>query len=116
MVYQDDAELATISAAEVLALPADGHWLLDVREQHEWDAGHAPLAHHLPMSAIEERTAEIPSDRQVYVVCHSGQRSARVSDVLLRAGYDAVNVAGGMVAWLAAGGDIVAEGPDLPRV
>jgi rhodanese-related sulfurtransferase len=105
-----------IPAAEAISLVAAGTPLLDVREQHEWDAGHASAAQFIPMSAIESRAGEVPVDRRVLVVCRTGQRSARVTDALIRAGYDAVNVEGGMVAWRDAGGDMVSAGPDAPRV
>jgi rhodanese-related sulfurtransferase len=98
-----------IEADEAIALVRAGAYLLDVRERHEWDAGHSPAAHSLPMSAIQDRVEEIPDDRDVYVVCHSGARSARVTQYLLSLDIRAVNVAGGMLAWHAAGGEVVAS-------
>ncbi len=76
--------------------------LLDVREQEEWDAGHAPAASHVPIREVPARNAEIPSDRRVLAICRSGGRSRSVAEELIGAGYDAVNVAGGMRAWAAA--------------
>lgn len=90
--------------------------LLDVREQHEWDLGHSPLATLIPMSQLQSRIDELPVGRRLLVVCHSGQRSARVQSALVGIGYDAVNVAGGMIAWQLAGGEIVSEGPGPARV
>ena len=55
-----------------------GAYLLDVREDDEWAAGHAPGAHHLPMMEIPARMAEIPDDTDVVVVCRSGGRSGQV--------------------------------------
>lgn len=81
--------------------------LLDVREPDEWQAGHAPAAVHLPMSTISERAGELPRDRQIICVCHLGQRSALVTGALRRAGWDAVNLTGGMKAWAAAGLPVV---------
>ncbi|MDX6742084.1 rhodanese-like domain-containing protein [Actinocorallia sp. A-T 12471] len=80
----------------------DGAYLLDVREQDEWDAGHAPEAVHIPMSALNERAAEIPQDRDIYVVCRVGGRSAQVTVALNNAGWTALNVDGGMLAWASA--------------
>lgn len=107
-----DGELSAVTATEAIEATWGEHWLLDVREQWEWDAGHAPTARLLPMSAIEHRLDEIPTDRRVLVVCQSGKRSGRVVATLSRAGYDVSNVSGGMLAWQAAGGEIVVAGPD----
>lgn len=68
------------------------------------------------MSELQERIAELPEDDRVLVVCHSGQRSARVTAALNAAGYRATNVIGGMMAWQQVGGAIVADGTTQPRV
>ncbi|SDJ43143.1 Rhodanese-related sulfurtransferase [Actinokineospora alba] len=73
--------------------------LLDVREQDEWDAGHAPDALHIPMGELAGRLDELPADNAVYVICRSGGRSARVTQYLNANGWDATNVDGGMQAW-----------------
>lgn len=78
-------------------------FLLDVREQMEWDAGHATSAVHIPMSELPSRLSEVPSDRPVVCMCRSGSRSARVTAWLLQQGYDARNLAGGATAWAAFG-------------
>jgi rhodanese-related sulfurtransferase len=96
-----------ISPSEAADLIAGQAILLDVREQHEWDAGHSPQAWHLPMSELSERVAEIPADVPVICVCHVGGRSGRVSDALNRAGFQALNLSGGMEAWQAAGLPVV---------
>lgn len=95
-------------------LPA-GAPLLDVREDDEWRAGHAPDAVHIPMSAIVERVAEIP-EGCVYVICRSGSRSGQVVSWLSGQGREAVNVAGGMQAWAASGLPMVAEAASEPAV
>ncbi len=92
-----------VSAEQSLELIAAGAMLLDVREQHEWDAGHAPQATHLPMSQLNERVSELAQDVQLVCVCHVGGRSAAVSAALNRAGWNAVNLTGGMIAWHDAG-------------
>jgi len=92
-----------ISATEAADQLADDAVLLDVREQHEWDAGHAPQARHLAMSELSGRIDEVPKDIPVICVCHGGGRSSRVAMALHQAGYNALNLRGGMVAWDAAG-------------
>ncbi|MFI8569125.1 rhodanese-like domain-containing protein [Rhodococcus sp. NPDC078407] len=77
--------------------------LLDVREDDEWQAGHAPDAVHIPMGDIPSRAGEIDNQAEVYVVCKAGGRSARVVEYLNRVGFDAINVDGGMLDWHAAG-------------
>ncbi|WP_405409204.1 rhodanese-like domain-containing protein [Streptomyces decoyicus] len=82
-------------------------FLLDVREDDEWEAGHAEGALHIPMSEFVARYGELteaaPEDGKVYVLCRVGGRSAQVAQYLVQQGVDAVNVAGGMQAWEAAG-------------
>ena len=99
-----------VSATEAAARGADGSALLiDVREDEEWDAGHAEGMTHLPMSRLT--LDQIPAGRPIVVVCRSGNRSDRVAEVLTEVGMDAANMAGGMHAWVAAGLPIVnAEG------
>ncbi|MBC7518145.1 MAG: rhodanese-like domain-containing protein [Microbacteriaceae bacterium] len=107
---------AEITATDALAEVTAGTLLLDVREPAEWDRGHSPLAISLPMSELQARLDEVPENTRVLVVCHSGQRSARVTAALNEAGYTASNVIGGMVAWEQAGGVLVAAAGDNPRV
>ena len=95
----------------------DDAYLLDVREPEEWEAGHAPGAHHLPMMEVPARIAEIPADRDVVVVCRSGGRSGQVVSYLTGNGWDNVrNLDGGMLSWAAAGRDVVTEDGRPPRV
>jgi rhodanese-related sulfurtransferase len=102
-----------VGAAEV---PADAY-LLDVREPEEWAAGHAPDAVHLPMMDVPARLSEIPTDRDVVVVCRVGGRSAQVVQYLRQHGRDNVrNMGGGMVAWAGAGRPMVSEGGGAPQV
>jgi rhodanese-related sulfurtransferase len=97
------------------AVPHDG-WLLDVREPYEWAAGHSPAAWHIPMGQLGPRSGEIPRDEVVYVICRSGNRSAYVTRALNGAGWQAVNVAGGMKQWAAARRPMVSEGGSAPVV
>jgi rhodanese-related sulfurtransferase len=99
-------QVPTVAAAEV----ATDAYLLDVREDDEWSAGHAPDAHHLPMMQVPARIGEIPSDGDVVVVCRSGARSGQVVAYLLNNGWDNVrNLDGGMHDWAAAGRPMVSE-------
>lgn len=89
---------------------ADDTYLLDVREDDEWAAGHAPGAHHLPMMELPARIAEVPTDRDVAVICRSGGRSAQVVAYLINNGWDQVrNVEGGMGQWAATGRPVTTD-------
>ncbi len=96
-------------------LPDDAY-LLDVREADEWEAGHAPRAVHIPLSRLGARANEVPTDRDVYVICRSGARSASVVAALNDAGWKTTNVRGGMHAWEAAGKPMVSERGGDPYV
>jgi rhodanese-related sulfurtransferase len=99
-------QVPTVSLDELR--DADGV-LLDVREDDEWAAGHAPDAVHVPMAELPERLDELPADGTLYVICRSGGRSARAAAYLNANGWDAVNVSDGMLGWQAAGRPMVAE-------
>jgi rhodanese-related sulfurtransferase len=105
------AEIESVGAAEAIELATGESWLVDVREPDEWEAGHAEGAYSLPMSQLNERIDELPRDATLLVICHSGGRSARVTEALTAAGYSAINVAGGTMGWQSAGGVVVADGP-----
>ncbi|HET9187189.1 MAG TPA: rhodanese-like domain-containing protein [Acidothermaceae bacterium] len=92
-----------MTAAAASAAVDAGALLLDVREDFEWERGHAPQALHIAMSELGQRVEELPTDRTIVCVCHIGGRSAMVVDALNRSGWQAVNVLGGMEAWAAAG-------------
>jgi rhodanese-related sulfurtransferase len=83
--------------------------LIDVREPDEWAAGRAPSAVHLPMGDVPGRLDELPPEGTLYVICRSGGRSARVTAFLNTNGWDAKNVADGMLGWQAAGRPLVAD-------
>jgi rhodanese-related sulfurtransferase len=90
-----------IDPAEADRLVATGALLLDVREDDEWAAGHAPAAVHLPMGQVVDRLAEVPTDRIIVCMCRLGGRSGSVALHLAGVGYEVRNVAGGMQAWAA---------------
>jgi len=92
-------------------LPTADAALVDVREQDEWAAGHAPGAVHIPMGEIPQRLDELPEADQLYVICRSGGRSARVTAYLNANGWDAVNVENGMHGWAATGRPVVNDDP-----
>jgi len=90
----------------VLAEVLKGHesevFVLDVREPDEWEEGHIEGATLIPLGSLQRRLAEVPTDRQVVVVCAVGGRSARATHFLRGHGIEAVNLHGGMRAYLSA--------------
>lgn len=82
--------------------------LLDVREDDEWDSGHAPQARHMPLNSLD---ASQLAGHTVLAICRSGARSAKAVEFLTRAGIEAHNVAGGMMAWHEAGLAVVTDDP-----
>jgi rhodanese-related sulfurtransferase len=89
------------------ALTMDDAVLLDVREQSEFNAGHAPGAVHVPLGALSTKLARVPTGRPVVVVCRSGMRARSATKLLLQQGRDARLLSGGMHAWQRADGRVV---------
>ncbi|MGZ5310048.1 MAG: rhodanese-like domain-containing protein [Solirubrobacterales bacterium] len=75
--------------------------LLDVRRQHEWDAGRIPGARHVEVNELPERAAELASGKSLVIYCHGGSRSAMAAEALRTAGFDAHSLEGGIDAWAA---------------
>ncbi len=87
-----------VNITEIRGLVEQGAFILDVREQYEWDDGHIIGAKHIPLSELRERLDEIPRDEPVYIHCRSGQRSYNACMALQNRGYDNVyNIAGGYI-------------------
>jgi rhodanese-related sulfurtransferase len=99
-----------------MSLIQQGATLLDVREQDEWNAGHASAAVHMPLAQVPSSLALLPEGRPIVVVCRSGRRSTFAVAQLLQAGIEAANLDGGMQAWLLAGGDVVASPGVTPAI
>src|ERR1700682_5334429 len=79
-------------------------FLLDVREPWEYQQGHVPGAQLIPLGELEQRVNEVPRDRPVLAICHSGQRRLAAAGYLLQLGYNSVsNVDGGTAAWIERG-------------
>lgn len=80
-----------------------GTFTVDVRTQEEWDEYHAPNTTLIPLDQLPNRLSEVPKDKQILVVCRSGNRSQQGRDILLSAGYNATSMAGGLKEWYAKG-------------
>ena len=99
---------ATINVTEAADRFAQGAYLLDVREQVEWEEAHVEGAVLIPLSELSTRLDELPTDEDILVICRSGNRSAQARDLLRQAGFERVtSISGGINAWMAAGLPVV---------
>lgn len=99
-------QVAEVDAVEAARLSDSGEvLLLDVREDDEWDSGHAPQATHTSLGRLDP--AAVPHARPVIAVCRSGNRSGAAALVLAAAGHQVRNLRGGMKAWADAGLPVV---------
>jgi rhodanese-related sulfurtransferase len=93
--YTPDQVAELLTAGEVQ--------VIDVRTAEEHAAGHIPGTRLIELSELPSQAASIDRDRPVILYCLSGGRSSMATEALAQAGYDAHNMAGGMLAWEAAG-------------
>ena len=105
--------IGEISVEELVGVLADGAVLFDVREPDEYDDGHVSGAILIPLGEVPTRVQEFGDQAPIYLICRSGGRSMQAAKFLARNGRDTVNIAGGTLAWIALGYDVV-TGPD-PR-
>ena len=103
---KDPVNFAGMVAADVLRgdMPLS-HWnsaktgfLLDVREPMELAVENVPEALNIPLGQLRGRLDELPRDREIHVICRSGQRAYYATRVLLQNGFKARNISGGMLA------------------
>lgn len=93
-----------ISVSEAYTKYQQGAFFIDVRTQEEWNEFHAPNTSLVPLDQLAARLNEIPKDREIVVVCRSGNRSQQGRDILLNAGFTNVtSMQGGLNEWRASG-------------
>lgn len=93
-----------ISVSEAFTKYQNGTLVLDVRTQEEWDEYHAPNTTLIPLDQLPNRLNELPKDKEIVVVCRSGNRSGQARDILLNAGFTQVtSMTGGLTEWRASG-------------
>jgi rhodanese-related sulfurtransferase len=105
MAEEQGSEVREVSREEARKLLDEGAQLVDVRADHEWEAGRIAGATHVPLQQLPERLGEIDEDRPVVLYCRGGNRSSMATAALADAGYDAVKLSEGIVGW---------SGEDLP--
>ena len=103
-------ETREVSREEAQKLVEEGAQLIDVRAEHEWEAGRIAGARHLPLAGLAERTGELDKERPVVLYCRGGNRSTMAADALADAGFDAAKLSEGIVGWEEAGLPLEPEG------
>jgi len=91
--------------AEQLAemLESGGLELIDVRREHEWEAGRIPGARQVEVNDLPAAAERLDRDRPIVLYCRSGSRSELAADALREGGFDAHALAGGISAWAGQG-------------
>jgi len=93
-----------VSVEEAHNMYQNGAYVLDVRTVEEWNEFHAPNSTLIPLNELSSRLSEVPRDRDIVVVCRSGNRSQQGRDILLQAGFTNVtSMTGGLIEWRASG-------------
>ena len=95
---------------EARKLIDEGAQLIDVRADHEWDAGRIAGATHVPLPELPQRIGELDKERPVVVYCRGGNRSSMATAALGDAGFDAVKLDEGIVGWSGEGLPLEPEG------
>jgi hydroxyacylglutathione hydrolase/adenylyltransferase/sulfurtransferase len=97
MTDEDDTEVGPDRAAELIG--DGGVQLVDVREDHEVAAGRLAGSRHIGLAELAAQAETISRDEPVLFYCRTGARSAMATEAFRRAGYEAYNLSGGLVAW-----------------
>ena len=94
-----DKEVSTdVEAKDIETLSKNKEFLLDVREEYEYQAGHVKGAINLPLREILSQKDSLPKDRDIYVYCRTAHRSADAVNFLKSLGFDKVhNIEGGFI-------------------
>ena len=115
-VADDGAAIAPEAVAELQGAVE----LVDVRTDEEYTAGHIDGARQIPLERLQEGAAELDRSRRLVLYCRSGDRSGMAAEAFRASGWDAVSMAGGLMAWAEAGrplepeGGVVADRKHLP--
>jgi sulfur-carrier protein adenylyltransferase/sulfurtransferase len=120
LLQQVRSEISEVDATQARELiDSGGPFVLDVREQNEWDEGHIPGAVHVPRGNLESRVERAAPDhsRPMLVYCSAGNRSAFAAKTLAELGYeDVVSLSGGFTDWKRNGFPVQLQaGLDAPR-
>lgn len=105
-----EIDVDDLAALIEAAQDPSGVRLIDVREPDEYAQGHVPGAVHVPLGTVPEHLDAFRGDGTTYVICKGGGRSMQACEFVAQHGIDAVNVAGGTMAWVLSGRDVAGGG------
>ena len=105
----DDASVDVTTEQTADALADDSAQVIDVREDHEWQAGHIEGARHVPLMSLKAQAQTIDRERPVIFQCKSGGRSTMAAQAFRAAGFRAFSLDGGLERWVAEGRPISPE-------
>ncbi len=105
---RDGIEISVADTAAALA--DDSATVVDVREAYEREAGHIDGTLHIELERLAAQAESIPKDKPVIFYCHVGSRSAMAAQAFEAAGFDALSMAGGILAWDAEGRPLSPDG------
>ena len=104
-----------LSPEQVQRLVDDGAKLVDVREGYEHDAGRIAGDEHIPFDRLGQAAGTLDRDQPVVFYCRTGSRSAVAVEAFRGSGFDAYNLAGGLLAWVEAGLPIEPEDGEVAK-
>ncbi len=106
-----NVRIPEVDSQQAFEMYQRGAFILDVRQPEEWNEGHIPNATLIPLDQLAQRVNELPRDREIVVVCRSGNRSREGTLILLENGFKQVSsMAGGVLDWAEKGYPLV-QGP-----
>lgn len=115
---QGTASLEQVGPVKATLMVRNGALMVDVREKDEV----AEVAYdvenivNIPLSELESRLGEIPTDKQLVMACRSGNRSSKAAAILMQNGYtNLVNLEGGMLLWQEKNLPVVANGKSTKK-
>ena len=117
LVARAREQITEVDQADARRRMEHGAVVLDVRDDHEYDAGHVPDAVHITRGCLEFKIGDNPAtkdpDTEIVVYCKGGGRAAMAAQRLQEMGYtNVVSMKGGYDGWVAAGEDVATEGQD----
>ena len=97
-ISKSEENSTDVEASDIGKLVKNKEFLLDVREEYEYQDGHIKGAINLPLREILEKKDTLPKDKDIYVYCRSGHRSADAVNFLKSLGFEKVhNIEGGFI-------------------